>query len=66
MLVAVIGGFALLRWTGRIEGIFYALAAGLAFYGVVNAGAVWAGVWFRPASLSFGAMRKSVTPVTSQ
>jgi putative MATE family efflux protein len=59
MLVAVIGGFVLLRWTGRIEGVFYALAAGLAFYGAVNAGSVWAGVWFRPASLSFGTMRKS-------
>jgi putative MATE family efflux protein len=61
MLVAVIGGFALLRWTGRIDGVFYALAAGLVIYGSMNTAAVWAGVWFRPASSLFGALRKSAS-----
>lgn len=43
MLVAVIGGFVLLKWTGRIDDIFLALSAGLVVFGATNAGAAWAG-----------------------
>jgi putative MATE family efflux protein len=61
MLVTVIGGFIFLRWTGRIDGIFYAIAAGLVLYGATNAGAVWAGVWFQRPSPLFAAKRKLAT-----
>jgi putative MATE family efflux protein len=58
MLVAVIGGFVLLNWTGRIEDVFYASAAGLVIYGATNAWAVWAGTWFHRAAPVFTAARK--------
>jgi putative MATE family efflux protein len=58
MLVAVIGGFIVLNWTGRIEDVFYASAAGLVIYGATNAWAVWAGTWFHRASPVFTAAHK--------
>lgn len=50
LLIAVIGGFLLLRWTGRLEDVFYALAAGLLVYGLIVAAAVYRGAWFKRAS----------------
>jgi len=47
LLVAVIGGFVLLRWTGRLDAVFYALSGGLIVYGVIVAAAVYGGAWAR-------------------
>jgi putative MATE family efflux protein len=46
LVVAVGGGWLMLRWTGELSGVFLALGAGLAAYGVIIAAAVKAGVWF--------------------
>jgi putative MATE family efflux protein len=50
LLIATGGGYALLRWTGQLDHIFYALAAALVAFGAVNAAAVLAGAWFRGRS----------------
>jgi putative MATE family efflux protein len=47
LLIATGGGYALLAWTGRLDHVFYALAAALVVLGAINAAAVLAGVWFR-------------------
>lgn len=47
MVIAVGGGYALLRWTGRLDDVFYALSAGLVVLGAINAASILAGVWFR-------------------
>ena len=36
----------MLRWTGELLGVFLALGAALAAYGVIIAAAVKAGAWF--------------------
>ena len=46
LVVAVGGGWLMLRWTGELASVFLALGAGLAAYGVIIAGAVRAGAWF--------------------
>jgi putative MATE family efflux protein len=46
LVVAVGGGWLMLRWTGDLASVFLALGAGLAAYGVIIAAAVKAGVWF--------------------
>lgn len=51
LAVAVAGGFGALYWTGRLGDVFYALAAALAVFGAINAGAVLAGAWFRGKSV---------------
>ena len=43
---AAIGGYAALVWTGRLEPVFLALAAGLLVLGIVNAVALARGAWF--------------------
>ena len=45
--VAALGGLAVVRWVRVSTGVFAALAAGLAIYGVLNIVAVATGVWFR-------------------
>ena len=47
MVIAVGGGYLLLRWTGSLTFVYAALAAGLATLGVMIALAVWGGAWFR-------------------
>ena len=47
LIIAVGGGFGLLRWSGRLDEIFYALAVALVVFGAVNAGAVFSGSLFR-------------------
>jgi len=47
MVIAVGGGYLLLRWTGNLTMVYAALAAGLATMGVTIALAVWNGAWFR-------------------
>jgi putative MATE family efflux protein len=46
MLIAVGGGWLLLRWHADLVAVFAALGLALAVYGVTIAGAVRAGVWF--------------------
>jgi putative MATE family efflux protein len=47
LIIAVGGGYLLLRWTGDLMFVYAALAAGLAVLGLMIAGAVWAGAWFK-------------------
>jgi putative MATE family efflux protein len=46
LLIAAGGGWLALRWTGSLTGVFVALAVALAAFGLINAAAVAAGVWF--------------------
>jgi putative MATE family efflux protein len=50
LVIAAVGGWLALRWTGSLTGIFIALAVALAAFGLINAGAVASGVWFRHRS----------------
>jgi putative MATE family efflux protein len=47
MVIAVGGGYVLLRWTGNLMFAYVALAAGLEVFGILIALAVKGGVWFR-------------------
>ena len=60
LLIAAIGGYVALRWSGNLTDVFIALAVALAAFGLINAAAVGAGVWFDRA----GAPRpvRSFTP----
>jgi putative MATE family efflux protein len=50
LLIAAIGGWLALRWTGSLTEVFIALSVALATFGLINAAAVAGGVWFgRPA-----------------
>ncbi|MGH6673087.1 MAG: MATE family efflux transporter [Xanthobacteraceae bacterium] len=49
LLIAAGGGFLALRWSGNLNAVFIALAVALAAFGLINAAAVAAGVWFRGA-----------------
>jgi putative MATE family efflux protein len=53
LVIAVGGGWLALRWTGSLTGVFIALAVALAAFGLINAAAVAAGVWFgrKPAPM---------------
>jgi putative MATE family efflux protein len=46
LVVAVGGGWLLLRWTGSLNALFAALAVGMVVYGVWLLLAIRAGVWF--------------------
>ena len=46
MIVAVAGGWLILRWTGDLTSVFLTLGLALAIFGSVIAGAVARGVWF--------------------
>jgi hypothetical protein len=46
LIIAVGGGYLLLRWTGNLVFVYAALAAGLATMGIMIALAVRAGAWF--------------------
>jgi putative MATE family efflux protein len=46
LLIAVGGGYVLLRTTGDLSLVYAALGAGLAVLGLMIACAVWAGAWF--------------------
>jgi putative MATE family efflux protein len=47
VVIAALGGLVVVRFGAGTVGIFAALAAGLAIYGVLNIIAVASGVWFR-------------------
>lgn len=49
LIIAVGGGWAALRLTGSLVWVFAALSAGLVVYGVVVAGVIASGAWFRRA-----------------
>jgi Na+-driven multidrug efflux pump len=49
LAVATAGGWLALRLGGSITGVFVALGVALAVFGLVNAGAVAFGAWFRGA-----------------
>jgi Na+-driven multidrug efflux pump len=50
LLIAAVGGWLALRWTGSLTGVFIALSVALATFGLINAAAVASGVWFdKPA-----------------
>ena len=46
LIIAACGGWLALRWTGDVTGVFIALAAALAAFGLINAAAVAGGAWF--------------------
>ena len=46
LLIAAAGGYLALRFTGSLHGVFVALAAALATFGLINAAAVAGGAWF--------------------
>ena len=47
LVIAAGGGYLALRWRGNLTDIFVALAVALAAFGLINATAVAAGVWFK-------------------
>src|SRR5881409_2131695 len=48
LLIAAIGGWLALRWSGDVSYVFVALSAALVAFGLINAGAVARGAWFGP------------------
>ncbi len=46
LLIAAGGGFVLLRWSGDLTSVYFALGAALAAFGLINAVAVACGSWF--------------------
>jgi putative MATE family efflux protein len=46
MIVAVGGGWLVLKWTGSLALVFLTLGVALALFGIVIAVSVWRGVWF--------------------
>lgn len=50
LLIAAVGGYLALHWTGNLTAVFAALATALVVFGLINAAAVARGVWFdKPA-----------------
>jgi putative MATE family efflux protein len=47
LVIATVGGWLALRLSGSIVGVFAALGAALAVFGLLNAAAIWAGAWFK-------------------
>jgi Na+-driven multidrug efflux pump len=46
LVIAALGGWLALRWTGNMSAVFIALAVALAAFGLINAAAVAGGAWF--------------------
>jgi putative MATE family efflux protein len=46
LLIAAVGGYLALRWSGSMTMVFFALSAALAMFGLINAAAVAGGSWF--------------------
>ena len=46
LLIAALGGWLALRWTGNLTAVFIALSVALATFGLINAAAVAGGAWF--------------------
>jgi putative MATE family efflux protein len=53
LIIAALGGWLALRWSGNLTDVFIALAVALTVFGVINAAAVASGVWFdKPARVA--------------
>ncbi len=50
LLIAAVGGYLALRWSGSMTMVFFALSAALAMFGLINAAAVAGGSWFGRAA----------------
>jgi Na+-driven multidrug efflux pump len=62
LLIAAIGGWLALRWSGDITYVFGALSVALAAFGLMNAGAVAGGAWFGPIAWPWmGGTRSAAT-----
>lgn len=48
LLIAAIGGWLAVRWSGDITYVFASLSAALVAFGLMNAGVVAGGAWFGP------------------
>ena len=48
LVIAAVGGWLALRWSGDVSYVFLALSAALAAFGLINAGTVAGGAWFGP------------------
>jgi Na+-driven multidrug efflux pump len=59
LAVSVGGGWVALRYGMGLDGVFLALALGLAALGTINAAAVAAGVWFRAPAVPAPALAAS-------
>jgi putative MATE family efflux protein len=46
LIIAALGGWLALRWTGDLTAVFIALSVALATFGLINAAAVAGGAWF--------------------
>jgi hypothetical protein len=46
LIVAALGGYLALRFTGDLSAVFIALSVALATFGLINAAAVAGGAWF--------------------
>jgi putative MATE family efflux protein len=46
LIMAALGGYLALRWTGDLTAVFIALSVALATFGLINAAAVAGGAWF--------------------
>jgi Na+-driven multidrug efflux pump len=47
LVIAAGGGYLALHWRGNLTDVFVALAVALTAFGLINAAAVAAGVWFK-------------------
>jgi len=59
MLIAVGGGYLVLRLTGSVAWLFGAVAAGMLVYGIMVTAAVGLGAWFRGPQRYGGALKNS-------
>jgi Na+-driven multidrug efflux pump len=54
LVIAVGGGWLVLRATGSVTLVFAMLGAALATYGAIVGVAIWSGVWFRTTEREMG------------
>jgi len=59
LIIAVAGGWLMLRLTGSLGWMFAALALGLIVYGVSLVGAVMSGTWFKPPRVAAAPLREA-------
>ena len=61
LLIAIVGGWLALRFTGSLIWLFVLLAVGLAVYGLLMVAAVASGAWFAPLNLASRASNVRLT-----
>jgi putative MATE family efflux protein len=62
LLIAIVGGWLALRFTGSLIWLFVLLAVGLAVYGLLMLAAVASGAWFAPLNLASRASMSALPP----